>query len=141
LDQWPSGRNALLLAARELARPSLEQRVDADETGDLARTTVRFGALDLLEPQRKHDVLEHRHARVERVRLEDDADVAIARLDVVDARAVERDIARGWVVDAGEHQQRGRLAATRRAEHRDERAVLDRQVDALDSSRAKPVLA
>src|SRR5437868_14674910 len=94
LHKRASQRDALLLAARELARPAFEQRVDADETGDLARATIRFGTLDFFEPQRKHNVLEHGHARVERIRLEDDADVAIARLDVVDARAVEGDVAR-----------------------------------------------
>src|SRR5439155_25443183 len=140
LHQRTSERDALLLATRELTRPPFEQRVDADQAGDLARTTFRLGAFDLFEPQRKHDVLEHGHARVERIRLEDDADVAIARLDIVDARAVERDVAVGWVVDAGEHQQRGRLAATRRAEHGDERAVLDGQVDAIDAGCPKPTL-
>ena len=33
------------------------------------------------------------HARIERVGLEDDADIAVPRFDVVDPRAVERDLA------------------------------------------------
>src|SRR5207247_11335643 len=113
LHQRGSERDAWLLATRELTRPPFEQRVDADQAGDLARTTFRLGTFDLFEPQRKHDVLEHGHARVERVRLEDDADVAIARVDIVDARAVERDVAGGWVVDGGEHEARGRVSGTR----------------------------
>ena len=45
------------------------------------------------------------------------------------------------LVDAREHQQRGRLAAARGAEHRYEGAVLDREIDAarpLESRRPIP---
>ena len=80
--------------------------------------------------------------RIERVGLEHDADVAAARLDVVDPRTVERDVAAARLVDAGEHQQRRRLAAARRPQHRHEGAILDREIDAGDRrDRADPFLA
>src|SRR5262249_34379160 len=82
-----------------------------------------------------------RHVRVERVGLEDDADVTVPRLDVVHARAVEGDVAPARVVDAGQHQERRGLAAAGGAEHGDERAVVDPEIDALDRGGAAPPLA
>ena len=83
LDERASERHALLLAARELRRTPVEERVDSHQRSGFPRPRLRFRAIDLLEPQREHDVLEHAHARIQRVRLEHDADVAIARFDVV----------------------------------------------------------
>ena len=91
--QCPRQCDTLLLAARELARPSVEEAIDPYQCRHLARPLFRLGASDILEAQREHHVLEHRHVGIERIRLEHDADVAAARFDVVDPRAIERDVA------------------------------------------------
>ena len=70
--------------------------------------------------------------RIERVGLEDDADVAVPRLHLVDDMAVEEDLAAARQVDAGKQEEARRLAAAGRAEKRDELAVLDGQVHARD---------
>src|SRR4029079_11165943 len=112
---------------------------------------LAFRALDVLEPQREHDVVEYAHVRLERVRLEHDADVAVARLHVaypraagpavVYPRAGESDLASARAVDPSEHQERGRLAAARGSQHSDERAVVDREIDTLDCGCAGPLFA
>ena len=90
LDQRAGERHALLLAARELRWAAGRASASMRTSAAISRgARLRLGAFDLLEAQREHDVLEHGHVRIERVGLEDDADVAVARLDVVDARAVE----------------------------------------------------
>ena len=43
LDQRAGERDALLLAAGELARPPVEQPVDAHQRGDLARAALGLG--------------------------------------------------------------------------------------------------
>ena len=48
------------------------------------------------------------------------------------SRAVEQDPAGGRQLEAGDHPQRRRLARARRAEHREELAVADVEVDAVD---------
>src|SRR4029079_4236802 len=109
-----------------------EQWLDAKEGRYCARTPLALGTSDLREAKREQDVLEHAHARIKRVRLEDDADVAIARLDIVDARAIERDVAARRAVDSRQHQERRRLAASRRSKKDDERAVVDRAGHDID---------
>ncbi len=51
---------------------------------------------------------------------------------VRDVRAVDRDRARGRLLEAGDHPQRRRLAAARRPEERHELAPLGGQVEVLD---------
>ena len=132
LDERAGERHALLLAARKLGRAALQQLVDLNEGGGLLGAPARLRLGHLLELEREHEVLQHAHMRIERVGLEDDPDVAVARLDLVDQGAVEQHLAAARQIDAGEHQQAGRLTAARWAEQGDELAVLDHQVHARD---------
>ena len=59
-------------------------------------------------------------------RLEHHAEPAVARLEIVDHAAVDADLARGRVLEAGDHAQRRGLAAARGADEHHELAVLDR---------------
>ena len=140
LDQRAGERDALLLAARHLRRTAVEELADLDQRRHRLDAARRLPRPDRLEAQREPDVRARRHVRIERVGLEDDADVAVARLDLVDHRAVEADLAGGWRVDAGEHEQRRRLAAARRPEDGDELAVLDAKVGRLDGDDIAPAL-
>ena len=141
LDQGAGERDALLLAARHFATAA--GRGDRSTWTRAAHASARRVASslrDLLEAQGKEDVVPRRHVGIERVGLEDDADVAVARLDLVDDRAVEADLAVARRIDAGEHEQRRRLAAARRPEDRDELAVVDAKVGRLDGDDVAPAL-
>ncbi|MEZ5861565.1 MAG: hypothetical protein R3D28_21725 [Geminicoccaceae bacterium] len=88
----------------------------------------------------KADVLLHAHVGVEGIGLEDDADIAVARLDLVDHRVVEADGPAGGRVEPGEHEERRRLAAARGPENGDELAVLDDEVGGLHGDHVAPGL-
>ncbi len=79
--------------------------------------------------------------RIQSVRLENDANVAIPRLDVVHHLAVEAQIALGRCVDAGEHQEGRRFAAARRAQKTDKLAVVYGQGQSVDRDHVAPRLA
>jgi hypothetical protein len=81
--------------------------------------------------QRERHVLEHRHVGIERVVLEHHGDVAILGIEFVDDPAVDPDLARRDVFQAGDHAQQGALAAARGADEDDELAVGDFEVDAV----------
>ena len=85
----------------------------------------------LLHPEREGDVLEDGHVRVERVALEHHGDAALHRRQVVDPLAVDDDVARGRVLEPGDHAQQRRLAAAGRADEDDELALAHVERDAL----------
>jgi hypothetical protein len=107
-------RDALLLAAGELARLALRELAHVHERehlGDarpdaLARPPQRFEAVC--------DVLGHRHVREQRVILEYDAGAAPARRQMVDALAVKQHAAVRLPDEAGHDAQERGLATTRR---------------------------
>ena len=68
---------------------------------------------------------------IERVGLEHHGDVAVLRMQLVDAIAGNADLAAGNVLEASNHAQQGGLAAARRADKHDELAVLDPEVDVM----------
>ena len=90
-----------------------------------------FGTRDLPDAQAVLDVLQHRHVREQRVILEDGVDVAeIRRLPRdVDPRELHGPFV--GPLEAGDHAQQGRLARAGRAEHREELAVGDLEIDAV----------
>ena len=103
--------------------------------GRVADALVDLLLRQLPHPQPERDVLVHREVRVERVALEHHRDVAVARRHVVDDPVADPDRAAGDVLQAGDHPQRGRLAAARRADEDHELAVADVEVEILDRRR------
>ena len=67
--------------------------------------------------------------RVERVVLKHHRDVALARLQFVDAAVADADFAGGDFLEPREHPQRRALAASRGADEDDELAVADFEVE------------
>jgi hypothetical protein len=90
--------------------------------------------------ERQRHVLRHRHVRIERVALEHHRDVAVLRCEGVDGRAVDPHLALVGVVQAREDPQQRRLAAARRADQRQELAVADLEVDAVEHARGAEAL-
>ena len=93
-DDRAAHRDALPLAAGELRGPPVEQVVEAEQLGDVVHAPRD---LVLRRPPRLQavaHVLAHGHVRVERVRLEDHRDVAVARREVGDVAVADVDVAR-----------------------------------------------
>src|SRR5439155_11552267 len=122
---------ALPLAAGELARHARHQRVDIEDSRRMVDAPADLGPGDAAIAQRERHVLEHRHMRIERIILEHHGDVAILGIEFVDDPAVDPDLARRDVLEAGDHAQQGALAAARGANEDDELAVGDFEVDAV----------
>src|SRR5207249_10333671 len=120
VGERPRERGALLLAARELVRVPALEATEARQRDHLGDALVGSGGRPSGHPQTEGDVLGDGHGREERVRLEDDADAALAWRHVVDDAAVEADLARVGSLEAGDHAERRRLAAARAADEGDE---------------------
>jgi hypothetical protein len=75
--------------------------------------------------------------RIERVELEHHSNVALRRAEPRHVAPAQSDHAARRQLEAGDHAQRGRLAATGRTEQHDELPLLGDEVDAID--RACPI--
>ena len=106
--------------------------------GRLARPAVDLGLRHLGQLEGEPDVVGHRHVRVQGVVLEHHGDVPVLGLDVVDDLVADLQLAAADRLQPGDHPQRRRLPAARRADHHDELAVLDLEAEVVDDVR--PVL-
>ena len=88
-------------------------------------TFLAISSLGGAQLQREAHVLAHAHVRIERVVLEHHRDVAVLGRLVVDDLVADAQLALADVLEPGDHPQRGRLPAPRRADEDDELAVLD----------------
>src|SRR5262249_52965402 len=79
--------------------------------------------------------------RVERVVLEHHRDIAIPRKDIVQEAAIEIDLPPRNFFQAGDHPERGGLAASGRAQENDELAVVDGKRHLLDRRHRVEILA
>jgi hypothetical protein len=117
-------------ALAELAEAEIGER-GVDALADLGR-------LDLAQPEGVGDVVEHRAVWPERVRLEDQTEVALLgrHLDgaggVVDGAVLDADRAAVRRLEAGRGPQQRRLAAARGAEQRNHLALRQLHRDALE---------
>ena len=82
-------RDALALAAGELAGLAVEQLVEAEDLRDVVHAPVDLGLGRLAHLQAERQVLAHGHVRVERVVLEHHRDVAGAGRGVGDVAAAD----------------------------------------------------
>ena len=140
VSQRACERDALLLAARELARQPLIVAFERDEPEQLGAPAPAVRAPHAASAQRELDVVGHRHVAEQRVVLEDEADLALARADVRDVAAVQHDAA---VVDrrqARDRPQQRALAAAGRAEQHEQLAFLDLRGDVADGRGAAEIL-
>src|SRR5205814_1245764 len=104
---------ALLLATRQLARPSRSEPAELDELQDPLDTPTELLSLDAAPAEPEGDVLEERKMRKERVALEDGVDVALIRRNARYIGVAEENRPRRRLFEAADHAQRRRLAATR----------------------------
>ena len=130
--------DALLLSTRELRWAAVEQMTDAHHVGDPLHALLHLRSGRFLEFEGVADVLADAHVRVEGVALEDHADVAVFGRDLVDDTVVEADLPGGRLVDTGNHEERGRLAAAGRAEEGNELSALDVEGDVVGAGYIAP---
>ena len=122
--------DALALAARELAGATLEIGLELEDACRFDDARPDLGLGHPRDLQRKGDVVEDRHVRIERVVLEHHRDVAVLGMHVVDELVADPDAAVGDLLEPGDHAQRRRLAAARRPDEHEELAVVRRRASA-----------
>ncbi len=124
--------HALGLAARDLGRLAALEARQLDQLEHLDDSPLDLRVGDLLSAQSERDVLVDREVRKERVILEYGVDVPLVGRQPRDVLAVELDQARGRLLEATDHPERRRLAASGRAEEAEELSVLHLEVDVID---------
>ena len=129
-------RDALALAARELARIAVGEPAELHEVEQFVDT---FGDGGLVRPHRARldaqaecDILEHVHVAEQRVVLEDEADMALAGAARQRILAVEADAAGVRPFEAGDDAQKCRLAGAGRSQQRQQLAAFDPEVDIVE---------
>ena len=125
--------DTLTLAAGECLGLTVKILGNTQDLGSGANLAVDLVLGDLLELERKRHVLVHRHIGVQSIALEHHGDVAVLGSDVVDALAVDEHVARGDILQAGDHAHRRGLTAARRANEDDELLVVNGEVEVLYS--------
>ena len=131
-----SDRDALLLAAGELARIALRVGGHADH-GQGFRDA---GANNLFRhapgPQSEGDILLDPHMRKERIVLHHHADIAVIGCEVGDVAVADHDAAARGAYKARHGAQRRRLSRTGRADQGDDLARIDGQVQRVENGKA-----
>ncbi len=104
-------RDALALAAGELLGLAVEQVGQLDRRGCLAHPPVDLSLGHLAQLEAEGEVVVDAHVRVQRVALEDHRHVAVLGRQIVDDAVADLERALADLLEAGDHAQRGRLAA------------------------------
>jgi hypothetical protein len=146
----PAERDALALTAREGRGVPVEQLLEAEDPGDAvdplgdARALLDAAAREpvddrnvlpprqVLHDEREAHVPADRHVRVQGIALEHESQVAVAGLEVLRLLAVDPDDPRAERLQARDHPQQGRLAASGGSEEHEEVAVLDLEAHVVD---------
>ena len=138
----PGQRDSLLLPAAQIRG---KDGLKARQVGVLERLRDRLRHIasgPALDAQRERHVLEDVQVWPYGERLEHHTEPAVLRRQVEvavphgDRSVAEPDLARGQVLEAGDHPQRGGLAAPRRAEEGEALPFLDGQVHVADGQHA-----
>ena len=127
----PPHRHALPLAARQLRRLAVQQRLEAQDLRDVVDPALVLVLRRLPQAQPEPEVLVDGHVRVEGVVLEDHRDVSILRRQIGDLLAVDEELAGGDLLQARQDPEDRGLAAPGRADEDHELAVLDLQRDVV----------
>ena len=106
--------------------------MQAEQFGGLPHPAIALLLGDARHLQREAHVVGDSHVRVEGVVLEDHRDVAVLGWQVGDIAVTDPHRAGVDLFEAGEHSQRGRLAAARGADEDHELAIADLEIELVD---------
>src|SRR3989454_3644227 len=134
-DDGAAERDALPLAAGELARLAPEQGVQPEDAAGLLDPRYDPGPGAAARLEAEGHVVEHAHVRVERVGLEDHGHVSVAGRHLVDDLVVDLDLTGGDVLEASQHAQGGRLAAAGGPDQDHELGVPNRKAEVIHGRR------
>ena len=124
-DEGPRQRDALLLAAGELARQPLLVAGEPHQLERLADAPPRLGARASCDLERERHVLRHGQMGEHRVALEYHPELAALGRQGGHRPAVHEHLAAGRIREARDHHEGRGLARSARAEQREERAGRD----------------
>jgi hypothetical protein len=131
VDQRAGQRDALALAARQLAGLARAHLIELHQRQHLLRAPAALGRGDLADHEAVLDVVEYRHVGEQRVVLEHRVDVALVGRHPLDVDAVDGDMARVRLLESGDQAQARGLARAGRPEHGKELAVFDLEADVV----------
>src|SRR5579871_2001495 len=125
-------RHLLFFAAREPCRATMEESLNPEDFRRPADQRFPFALRHSARLQREGDIVRDGHVGIKRVALKHHGDVARPRRQRGDDLAVEHDISRRRLFQAGNHAHQGGLAAAGWADNGDKLSVARRQVDPLE---------
>ena len=134
VDERARQRHPLPLPAGQLTRPPAAIAGKLDELERLFGLAVALRLRHALHHQPIGDIVENVEMREERVILKHGVDVAPIGWHALRLFAKDGDAARCRLFEAGDQPQAGRLARARGAEHGEELARSDFQIDRVDSA-------
>ncbi len=141
VHEGASQGHPLPLAAGELVGATVAVAAQPHAVEGLVGAALPFGLAHPLDPQPVLDVLADVHVREEGVVLEHRVDVPVVGRQVRDLPALQEHGARARRLEAGDHPQHRGLARSRRAEHGEELAVTDGEIDGVDGDHRAELLA
>ena len=132
--------DALLLASGELVGPPVLESLQPHQPQRPLHARAALRGIEAAHLQREGQILSDRQVREQRVVLEDHADVALPRRQVVHGPPGDADGAGRRGLEPCQHHQAGGLARARRPEQGQELPFANAQVQIADDQRA-PVVA
>ena len=134
-DERAGQRHALLLPARQRGGIALRERAEADAVQHGRDPPASLDRIDAALAQAEADIVGDAEMRKQRVVLEDEADVALVGGQARQVAVSQPDGARRRRHEAGDEAQGRRLAASARAEQRNELARADADGEVLQHLR------
>ena len=131
----------MLLSARQLGGTPIGELGETHHLEHLCDALLHLGVGNLLASWPEGHVVGHAHVGKERVLLEHGVDVALVGRHSGDVGTLEKDPSRGRLLEAGDHLQRGGLAAAGGSEHGEELTPPDGEVGVLDGDEVAVLLA
>ena len=132
-DERASQRDALLLPTRQLIRRAVLQPRQLRQLHHFVSPALNFGGGHFFDFQPVDDVVEYIQVRENRIALKHHRHIAAVRRHVVEPLSIHDDAPRSGKLETRDEAQCRRLAATRRAEQRDELPLFDIQRDVVHS--------
>ncbi|MNV46315.1 hypothetical protein D3C71_1381400 [compost metagenome] len=127
--QRTADRHPLTLPAGQRFWPPVEQVSQLQHFRHLIDPLADFRFLGTGQLQAERHVVGHRQVRIQRIGLKHHANAALGRRHLIHAFIADHQVARGDVLQPGNHAQQCRFAAARRPDKHHKLTVIYRQID------------